>query len=228
MVNIKKLGIILVFLLNIIIFFCLKYITELNLTNYSINFDLASSYSLKTFLIVLITLGEFFLISRLTKMKYIGNLKKYQIKKEYISIGPFLLQLSHHPSCSCYSDHELVINNHRLCSGCYGSSIGIFLGFVILSTTYIYIFPFDFYFYSGFFLIQLGLLKSFFKRYQRLILNAFFPLGVNLLLISTLTLQYGVVYAIIFIPFLLLEFALRLFTPSLDVLPKICPEGIAH
>ena len=204
MVNIKKLGIIFVFLLNFLIFICLNYISELSFTFYSINFELASSYSLKTFIIALITFGEFFLIRRLTKLKLIRNLKNYKVNSEYFSIGPILLHLSHHPSCSCYSDHEIVINNHRLCSGCYGSSIGIFLGLLALITTFFYILPFYFYFYGGVLLIQLGFLKSFFKRFQRLILNAFFPLGVNLLLISALTLQYGVVYAIIFIPFLLL------------------------
>ena len=67
-----------------------------------------------------------------------------------------------------------------------------------------------------------------FASYTRLILNAFFPLGINFLLASSLVNNNAVVYVLLFIPVLLLELVFRLFIADVDNTVEVCPEGLSH
>lgn len=226
MLNIKKVAVPLLFTLNLLVLLFLKVLSSIDLSTFPIDYNLASSNSLKNYLLFIIIMGQIFLITQLTKIKFIRNLSDYKIEKEFYGLGPFLIHTQHHPSCSCYENHELLIHNQRICSGCYGSSLGILLGIIGILTFSIIKLPFDVYFYSGVLFIQLALLKSLFKSYVRFFLNVFFPLGVNLILFSALT--FGIVYVLLFIPFLLIEFLIRLTMPSFDIKTESCPDGLVH
>jgi len=47
------------------------------------------------------------------------------------------LFLSHHPLCDSFSDHTILIKNHRVCKGCFFGYLGIFSTIVLF-----YIFPY--------------------------------------------------------------------------------------
>ena len=213
----QKITLLTLFFINLILLLGLKSLVSLNLSTYSLNFSLASSELVKNYVILLICVGELFLVLRLTKVRLFRNYENYQVPINYFILGPFLLHTQHHPACSCYKNHEITFNGHRICSGCYGSSIGILIGISILISTYFVYFPFDFYFYIGISFIQLALLKSIFRSYTRFILNMLFPLGINILLAGSFLLHFGIIYALLFIPILLIEFVLRLFTPNLGL-----------
>ena len=215
-------------MLNLLLLFSLKAVVSIDINSFAFDYQLASSSKLKLFLIILIITGQILLILRLTKIKISKNLSNYNIPKQFISYGIFLLHTQHHPDCSCYSDHEITVKNHKICSGCYGSSLGILFGILVLCSSFFIILPFDIYFYAGIILIQFALLKFMFSSIFRFLLNSFFPLGVNLLLISSLIIENTVIYALFFIPILLLELVLRLVIANFDNRVKECPQGLSH
>ena len=179
-------------------------------------------------MVLVIIVGQVIIVLNLTKLKIVKNLKNYSIAKQYFGFSIFLFHTQHHPDCSCYKNHEIVIKNHKICSGCYGSSVGMLLGIVVLITSFIQQVPFSYYYYIGIILIQVALLKFMFTSFTRFILNAFFPLGVNFLLTSSLLNENAVVFALIFIPILLLELLFRLFIADIDNKIEVCPEGLRH
>ena len=228
MLNIKKLSFFSIFFGNLLILGLLGFITSIDITNYSFDKTIASSLSIKNYIVFLIVLGQILLIIKLTKLKFVRNIASYKVSKGYFAIGPFLMHFQHHPACSCYKSHELTLRNQQICSGCYGSSLGIIFGVLILLSSSFLSLPFDVYFYIAVIFIQSALLKTWFNQYPRFILNGFFPLGINLLLAGSFSVQYGLIISLLFVPFLLLEFVLRLFIPSLDQIPQACPEGLVH
>lgn len=224
----NKLVFSIVFLSNFCFLMSLQLI--FSITSYSIPYDhqLATSFQLKVFLILMIVAGQLVLVLRLTKFKLSRNLDHYSIPPQYVRFGMILLHTQHHPDCSCYKAHELTIRNHKICSGCYGSSVGIVLGILALMSIFFIQLPFELYFYGGILLIQVSLVKFLFASYMRFLLNAFFPLGVNLILISSFIMEAAIIYALIFIPLLFLELALRLFIAEADNKVGVCPEGLRH
>ena len=228
MASFKKIELIIIFFVNLALLSALKFIIDIDIRNFSFDYTLASSITIRNYLILLICIGQLILILSLTKLKFVRNISNYQVRKEFYALGPILLHTQHHPACTCYQDHEFSIGNQRICSGCYGSSLGILIGIMVLFSTYFITLPFEIYFFTGVLLIQLGLLKVLFKSYIRFILNSFFPLGVNLLLSGCFTIAFGIIYALLFIPFLLIEFLLRLSTPNFDTKFEICPDGLIH
>ena len=228
MLNNNKLLFLVLFFVNFLLLLSLQLVFSINIDSLPIDHKLANSNQMKIFLILLIIIGQLMLIVRLTKLKISTNLQYYSLPKQYIGYSIFLLRTQHHPDCSCFKDHEISIKNHKICSGCYGSSLGMLLGIIVLISSFIIKMPFFFYYYFGIILIQIALIKFMFASYTRLILNAFFPLGINFLLASSLVNDNAVVYLLLFIPVLLLELAFRLFIADVDNKVDVCPEGLSH
>jgi hypothetical protein len=228
MLNFKKIAFILIFFINFIVLLSLRVVFSINIHSFPFNYELASNPTLKVILLLLVTIGELFLVILLTKLKISRNLSNYQINEKYYAFGPLLIHSQHHPNCSCYSKHELTFQNHNFCSGCYGSSLGILIGIFFLISTQLIQLPFEVYFYTGILFIQLALVKIIFSSYIRLLLNVFFPLGVNLILSSCFVNEDAIIYALLFIPFLLVEFLVRLLLPNFETIPETCPDGIHH
>ena len=228
MLNNNKLVFSVIFVLNFCFLMSLKLIFSINIDVFPYDRRLATSPQMKVFLILMILTGQFIIVLRLIKLKISRNLANYSFPPQYVRLGMILLHTQHHPNCSCYSDHEIILNNHKICSGCYGSSFGMVLGIIALVSVFVIKLPFEFYFYSGILLIQLALVKFLFASYTRFFLNAFFPLGVNLLLVSSFIKSNILIYALIFIPLLFLELGLRLFIADIDNTVEVCPEGLRH
>ncbi len=228
MLNNNKTIFSVLFLVNFLILLSLQLVFSVNANSLPIDHTLASSNQMKIFLVLIIIIGELLLVARLTKLKIIKKLKNYSISKQYFGVSVFLLHTQHHPDCSCYKDHEIVLGNHKICSGCYGSSTGILIGILVLLSSFIIQLPYLVYFYIGLLLIQVALVKFLFASYTRFILNAFFPLGINFLLASSLMNENAVFYALLFIPVLLFELLFRLFIANIDNKVEVCPEGLRH
>ena len=174
MLNNNKLVFPIVFFLNFCFLLSFQLIFAININSINYDHQLATSHQMKVFLILMIIAGQFVIALRLIKLKISRNLDHYNIPTQYVRLGMILLHTQHHPNCSCYSDHEIILNNHKICSGCYGSSFGMVLGIIALVSIFIIKLPFEFYFYTGILLIQLALIKFLFASYTRFLLNAFF------------------------------------------------------
>ena len=139
MLNNNKLVFTILFFINLILLLSLQLVFSIDIESLPIDHTLATSLRMKIFLVLMIIIGQFLLVLRLTKFKIFKNLSNYTLPKQYIGYGIFLLHTQHHPDCSCYKDHEIMIKNHKICSGCYGSSLGMLLGIMVLIGSYIII-----------------------------------------------------------------------------------------
>ncbi|MFX1563280.1 MAG: hypothetical protein ACFFDP_08225 [Promethearchaeota archaeon] len=135
--------------------------------------------------------------SRCSQLFHFKRERKEPMKtsKATESLKPPIVTRGHHPTCGHYSTHVLQLGSTILCTGCTGLVIG---GLIALVGSALFFFlgwtlPLIFVFYwFGFLCVVVGLLQHFLYKalkvlsgFVRIIVNAFFVIGVFFLLVTT-------------------------------------------
>ena len=132
------------------------------------------------------------IISGKKRVKSNPEVEKQPLYNYVFHLSKFKIKHGHHPQCNMFSDHEFRMGKRTFCAGCTGLLIGTLVS-ITGSVGY---------FFSGWSLqnqnlllielgitaVTLGLLQFHLimvrRNYQRVILNAFFILGMFLIIIG--------------------------------------------
>lgn len=160
----------------------------------------------------------FFIFTGLTIIPNLLHLRVYFSR----SLPIFLLNLSHHP-IDIRSSHEFKIGNFWICSGCFGSFLGILLGETFFSVYFL-----NRSVYQGFspiYLLTIGIIciSISYSRYFielrpkfRLVQHISLFLGLSLTLIASDLLFESALSMIILLPTWLLFLLIRVYLSKLD------------
>lgn len=210
----------------------------INYFDYSNFNSLDKSKYLIQLLIIVIIITQIITIDRLSNIKFIGN-KIYEGITYYKIFYYFLIKTQHHPNCECYKAHEFNFKGKRVCSGCYGTILGILIGILLISDFLIFNFLHSYisnwvvYFVLGSFLIQITFIKYIFEvnlfnnSFFRMILNISFPIGLNLIILSSLVSNTYVLKLITILMLILPILITRLLFTKLDHSENDnCPQNL--
>ena len=180
------------------------------------DFSNARYWIISSFLI-----GSIALIIILSHVRLKNPKKSYDIGDEYIRKGWFVIKLSHHDKNRL--EHEIKIGGKFICSGCFGSAIGLILGGII---GIVYVTNFGFtskilgivLIYLGFFTVSISFSKYVAPIFgaKRFLFNVFSTVGLWIIIVGS-DLYFGNLMSLIFyaivIPFLFYE---RIYLTHLD------------
>lgn len=192
------------------------------------NQTLDQSPFLQTLFFILLMFGMLVIIKRLAHIRLVNLTPFWFSSSKEVKIGPLLLLTSHHPQLNGLESHELSIGNLRLCSGCYGSIAGLFLSYflivvVILVENLVDQNNFGIIYLLSIIFIQLALGKYILAElyqepagYFRFALNASFPIGTIIIIISVYSAQESVLLALATLIILVIPIGSRLLLARLE------------
>ena len=186
------------------------------------------------FLILLVFLilvsGQLLIIKRLSHARRVSLFPFWIRSKKQLKIGPIVILTQHHPPEQYLDAHELNIFGNQVCSGCYGTILGIIIGLILLSILGLFPpapasgnLPLMLY-ASGVIFVQLSFSKYLLPLMLnkeptgafRLLLNASLPIGINLMLVSIYVSQQSVVLTLLTLFGLAVPLAFRLLFAQVD------------
>lgn len=154
--------------------------------------------------------GQLLIIKRLAHARRVSLFPFWIHSKKQLKIGPIVILTQHHPPEQYLDAHEIDIFGSQICSGCYGTILGIILGLSLLTILSAFPIPgngnlFLILYLSGVLFVQLSFSKyllPFILNKEptgifRLLLNAALPIGINLLLVSIYESQQSVVLTLL-------------------------------
>lgn len=157
-------------------------------------------------LFLIIVSGQLLIVKRLAHARRVSLFPFWIQSTRHLKIGPVVILTNHHPAEQYLDAHEIEIRSSRICSGCYGTIIGIIIGLALVIIFGIVAFPvigdsFGIMYGIGIVLVQLSFGKYIFPVLFkleptgkfRLALNASLPVGINLLLISMYLSQKSII-----------------------------------
>ena len=183
---------------------------------------------LQALFFLLLIFGMLVIIKRLAHIRLVKLTPFLLSSSKEVKIGPLLLLTSHHPTHNDLESHELSIGNLRVCSGCYGSITGIFLGSFLIVVVFLVENlvdqnNFGIIYLLGIIFMQLALGKYIIAEtfrepagYFRFFLNASFPIGIIIIIISVYSAQESVLLALVTLLVLLIPVGSRLLLARLE------------